>query len=288
MKYLKDSYVYAMDKDNPPAITVEPGESIQVETLDAFGGGIESEADGFEKLEMDRVNPATGPIAVEGAEPGDTLKVKIKDIELNDQGVQGIVPGFGFLSERFSEPVVTLHRVSEGKISFGDKELKIDPMIGTIGVAPEGEAVPCNTPGPHGGNLDTIDVGPGATLFFPVFQQGALLSLGDAHAAQGDGEVCGVGIEIGTVTTLKVDVAKRSIETPRIETDERFMTLGSGETLEGAGKIALEAMIDYLSSKTDLSETEAYKFCSVAADMRISQVVNPLRTVRVIVPKKYL
>ncbi len=159
-------------------------------------------------------------------------------------------------------------------------------MIGTIGVAPEDDPVLCSTPGAHGGNLDTPDVKPGVTLAFPVFHEGALLSLGDGHALQGDGEVCGVSIEVATTTTLTVDVRKETIDTPIIESDDEFIAIGSDEDLEEACRAALRAVVDYLAKNTKLTPEDSYKLCSVASDTKVSQVVNPLRTARVSVKKE--
>lgn len=286
MRTLSGSFVYEMDKNVEPAWEVEPGETVKAETPDCFNGQIKSDEDTLEDLDMTQVNPATGPIYVKDAEPGDTLLVTIEEIKVKSPGVQGIVPGFGLLQDEFDEPLVTVHEIDEEGIEFEGKKLPVHPMIGTIGVAPEGEPVLCSTPGAHGGNLDTPDVRPGVTLRFPVFHEGALLSLGDGHALQGDGEVCGVSIEVATTTTLTVDVEKETISTPLIEGEEEFIALGSDEDLEGACRIALRTMVDYLSNNTTLSPQDAYKLCSVATDMKVSQVVNPLRTARVSVKKE--
>lgn len=288
MRSLSDAYIYEMSADKQPAITVTPGEEIEVETLDAFGGQITSNQDTLEDMDMDRANPATGPIYVDSAKPGDSLVIKIKDIQVHSPGVQGIVPGFGFLSESYDDPEVTLHEIDEVGVSFSDIVLPQDPMIGTIGVAPEKGSVHCHSPGAHGGNLDTPDIRPGSTLYLPIYHEGALLSLGDVHALQGDGEVCGVSIEVNSTTIIEVDTLEKEISTPMVENDEEFITLGSAETLEKAGKIALEAMIRYLAEEKGFSNQEAYKFSSIATDMKVSQVVNPLKTIRVSVKKKHL
>ncbi len=283
MKSLSGEFIYSMDKEHDPVLRIDPGETVAVDTLDAFGDQINDESSTLADIDMDKINPATGPIYVNSADPGDALVVDVKKIEVKSPGVQGIVPGFGFLSERFDESVATLHKITEDNVGFKDLELPKKPMIGTIGVAPEGEGVPCNTPGRHGGNMDTPDVREGARLYLPVFQEGALFSLGDAHALQGDGEVCGVGIEVGTTTTLE-----KRIRTPMIETEEEFMTVGNAEELEEAGKEALEAMIDHLEKETELTPREAYKLCSVACNLKISQVVNPKKTVRASIDKSIL
>ncbi|MBS3792931.1 acetamidase/formamidase family protein [Candidatus Bipolaricaulota bacterium] len=288
MKTLDGEFIYEMDSSHEPVLEIDPGETVKVETLDAFGGQIKSKNDTLADLDMAKVNPATGPIYINSAKPGDTLAVEIKDIEVKSPGVQGIVPGFGFLSNQYDEPLVTIHEITEAGINFGDLVLPIQPMIGTIGVAPEGEGVPCNTPGKHGGNLDTPDVRAGVTLLLPVFHEGGLFSLGDGHALQGDGEVCGVSIEVATSTTLKIESREKSIPTPMIDSEEEFITLGSAEQLEDAGRIALKAMIAHIVEETSLSSVEAYKLCSVASDLKVSQVVNPLKTVRVSISKDYL
>ncbi|TRO48383.1 acetamidase, partial [Candidatus Bathyarchaeota archaeon] len=193
----------------PPIASVAPGEVVEVETWSA----------------LERVtNPVTGPIEVEGAEAGDNLVIEILDIELPDEGTTAIFPSFGGLEGwlNLMEPRRKMCEIREGKVLYvtdGGKtvELNADPFIGTIGVSPEFEAITTLSPGRHGGNMDCPDVRPGNTLILPVFRPGALLGLGDVHAVQGDGEVCGVAVEIPAVVTLRLDLQKgRSIGWPRI------------------------------------------------------------------------
>ncbi|MFP4589602.1 MAG: acetamidase/formamidase family protein [Candidatus Bipolaricaulota bacterium] len=288
MKRLAGDFVYEMSKSKEPALEIKPGDKLQVETPDAFGGQIESPQDTLADLDMSRINPATGPVYVASASPGDTLVLKIEEIEVKSPGVQGIVPGFGFLQDEYDQSMVTTHKIDQEGIEFDGFTLPVKPMIGTIGVAPPEEPVPCNTPGRHGGNLDTPEIRAGATLYLPVFHEGGLFALGDGHALQGDGEVCGVAIEVATTTTLEVGLLGEKMETPMVQVNDEIIFLGSGKTISEAGKKALKAMIKYLEKETSLSSSQAYKFCSVACDMKISQVVNPQKTVRVSVNKKLL
>ncbi|MDP7207462.1 MAG: acetamidase/formamidase family protein, partial [Candidatus Bathyarchaeota archaeon] len=185
-----------LDPRTPPIANVKPGETLEVETWSALARVI---------------NPTTGPLYIEGAEPGDTLVVDIINIELPSQGIVGIIPGFGALEGwlNLMEPKRKICKIENNTITYvrddGRKlELKADPLIGTIGVAPEVEAISSLTPGRHGGNMDCPDIRPGNKLLLPVTRPGALFKLGDVHAIQGDGEVCGVAAEVDAMVTLKV------------------------------------------------------------------------------------
>jgi len=265
----------------PPIASVAPGEVVEVETWST----------------LERVtNPVTGPIEVEGAEPGDTLVVEILDIELPDVGTTAIIPSFGGLEGwlNLMEPRRKMCEIREGKVLYvtdgGDTvELEADPFIGTIGVSPEFESITTLSPGRHGGNMDCPDVRPGNTLMLPVFRPGALLGLGDVHAVQGDGEICGVAVEIPAVVTLRLDLQKgKSIGWPRVVSPDEFMTVGSARPLEDAARQAFREMVDWMVADFGWVRDDAYMFLSLAARSRIAQIVDPLYTAVVKLSRSYL
>jgi amidase len=286
----KTNYVFAMSPKNPAKLTVKPGDLIVVEARDGLHDAITTDSDPFPKIDWDRVNPATGPIYVENTEPGDTLLVDILDIQVGPRGVTIIIPGFGPLQDRFKKEYKEVVPIKDKFIMFPKGiTIPVRPVIGTIGVAPSGGEITTLHPGPHGGNLDVADITIGSRVFFPVFVEGALLSLGDVKAAMGDGEVNSTGIEVAIRATIRVDSIKgKSIERPRVETDEAFMTIAMAKTLEDATELALNDMICYLTKETSLSAEEAYTLIGAAGNVRIGNVVDPEVTVRVSIPKSIL
>ncbi|MBN8235263.1 acetamidase/formamidase family protein [Halobacillus kuroshimensis] len=286
----KEHFVYAMDKDHPPALHVSSGATIQVHTNDCFEGQIQSEDTEIDAVDWNRINPATGPVYIEEAEPGDTLKVTIQDIQLGDSGVMVTGPDLGVMGHRMEEFQAKIIPVENGKAVFNkDVSLPLNPMIGVIGVAPEGDAVSCGTPGAHGGNMDTKEVTTGASLYFPVFQKGALLSLGDLHAAMGDGEISVSGVEIPAEVSIHVEVIKdRPLPFPFLKNEDGLSILVSKETLDEAVDTAVELMIDFLQPQTDLSLSELTMLMSAAGQVQVSQVVDPLKTARFFVPNQVL
>ena len=284
------AFIYAMDKNNKPALTVKSGTQVEIDTFDCFQNQIQSEQTTFNAIDWNQINPATGPVYVEGAEPGDILKVTIDDIELGDQGVMVVGPELGVMGHRLEKFEVKIIPVKDDKAIFNEKiALPLNPMIGVIGVAPEGEAVNNGTPGAHGGNMDTKLITTGATLYFPVFHPGALFALGDLHAAMGDGEISVSGIEIPAKVKVTLEVLKgHNINHPILENEEGVATLVSKQLLDEAANIAVEEMIDLLQPQTDLSLGEFTMLMSVAGQAQISQIVDPLKTARFFVPRSIL
>lgn len=279
--------VYALSRENPPAATADPGETLVFLTKDCFSNQIQKETDLFASVGWATINPATGPVAVNGAEPGDTLAVEILDIEVAGQGSMIAVPGLGALSEQLTHSETKIVPIVNGKVIFNSElEIPIRPMIGVIGTAPAGQAVPCGTPGPHGGNMDTRFIGKGARLYLPVFAPGALLALGDLHAVMGDGEVVICGVEIPGQVTVKVDLIKAKIEPgPVLETAEAWYTIASAPDLDEASQLALQQMFAFIKRRTPLPPNEVAMLLSITGNLQISQVVDPLKTVRMEMPK---
>jgi amidase len=283
----KQTVTYSFSPQNLPAVKVDPGVTIVFETLDALDDQIHSDSDSANKVNLDHVNAATGPVYINGAQPGDTLVAEILAIKPWDWGAALIIPGFGSLQETIPGPYTKIFRFDkDGWTKYGKSvRLPLRPMIGTIGVSPL-ESITTLSSGIHGGNLDTTDIRTGSKVYLPVLVQGALFGVGDVHAAMGDGEVCGTGIECGAEVTIRLDLLKNYfIPRPRIETEAEIMCVASAEGLEPAIKIALQDMVTWLKDEKHLSTEEAYVLVSIAGDIRIGQIVDPAVTVRVALPK---
>ena len=296
-------YSYVIGPYREPTASVRPGEVFAVETLDAFENRVDSpDADITKLIGLPYVNPLTGPIYVEGAEKGDTLAVYIHSIDAaRDYAVSALIPEFGGLcstvfTRTLNPPLparVMLHPINGDEITFSEDmdipPIPFEPFYGTIGTAPELEAVSSLAPGVHGGNMDAADVCPGNTVFLPVNVDGALLHIGDGHGAQGDAEVCGVAAEIPTRGTMSVDVIKgKAIRTPRVESDEHIMTIGSARPMEDAARIAFYELVMWLESDHGIERLTAYQLCSQIARVRLANMVDVLYSVVAKFPKRYL
>jgi amidase len=284
----RSAKVFSYSAEHPPAVTVVPGETLVVETTSAFGEFALGPGDDLRGLDVNRCDPLTGPIAIEGALPGDVLEVHIDDIQVEGLGAQGVIPGIGILD--WPRLPLEFHPVQDGEIIFpGGITLPVRPNLGCLGVAPQKEAVPSVLPGDHGGNMDTRFVCAGSVIEFPVFHPGALLFMGDCHQLQGDGELCGVAPETDSVVTLRCTLRQGGIPAnrPRIRTPDRLMFIGSAETLEQAGALATADLVAALVAEKRLSEDLAYLLVTVAADLEVCQVVNGLRTARVCIDRKF-
>lgn len=291
MEINKDHAIYVFTSKMKPYYRVRSGETIIIHTPDCFGGSIKSEGQSWHDIDFERVNGAIGPIYVEGAKPGGALKVEIVNIEIEGRkGIMAIIPGFGLLKEELKDlSKFKICQIRDGYIEFNGLKLESTPMIGTIGVAPRDMEVPSVTPMDHGGNMDTKDVKAGTTIYFPVFVEGGLLALGDCHAIMGDGEICVTGVEVPAKVTLKVHVLNESsLKRPLIETEDEWMSIGNGKNVEEAARQASLDMMEIIQQKLGFSREDAYMFLSAVGDLRISQLVDPLVTVRMAVSKKYL
>lgn len=284
----KSDVIYAFSPHMEPAMIVRPGETVKFETLDALGGQIESEQDVL-KLDFSKVNPATGPIFIEGAEKGKTLIVEILDISIaSDHGVIVAEEGFGVLKNVVKGFKAKILPIQKGCVIFNDLHIPLKPMVGVIGVAPEKEEFPTGTAHKHGGNMDTKEVTVGSKLRFPIFQDGALLALGDVHAVMGDGEVCVSACEVPAAVTVRVSVGNETIEWPMVETDEDVYILVSLPRIEDAFEEATRVAVKLLSEKRNLTFEEAYMLASMVLDVGVSQLVDPNLTVKARLSKKLL
>ena len=282
LKISKENKIYRMSKKNAPVARANSGTEILFETADAFNDQVTSEEQGISKLDWDKINPATGPVYVEGAVAGDVLKVHIEEITIADKGVMAAIPNAGLLGDLVTEPEVKIMKIVDGHVHFNSNiKVPVNPMIGVIGVAPKGAGIPCGTPDSHGGNMDNKKIVAGTTLYFPVFAEGALLAMGDLHAVMGDGEVMVTGVEISGSVKVKVEVIKgKNIQHPILETDSHYYTIASHKDLFEAVKISTLEMQKFVMDKLDLSFNESGMLLSIAGDAEIAQVVDPLLTAR--------
>lgn len=285
-----------MSSENPSVAKVPQGEPVIFETLDCFSNTLQDETQLFTSVGWECINPATGPVWVEGAEPGDILRIDILDIAIAEHGVIASAPGFGEMGDRVAE-ITRIVPVRDGKAHFEWKrgaetlvlETPIKPMIGVIGVAPESGSVPTGTPGVHGGNMDCKRITKGATLYLPVFAPGALFAMGDLHAVMGDGEVVVCGLEISGQVTVSFSVIKgKNWPLPLLVQDGDFMTLASARALDDAATMATRNMHDFLVKELSFDDTDAAMLLSVNGDLRICQVVDPLKTARMELPLSIL
>ncbi|QUW20724.1 acetamidase/formamidase family protein [Sporosarcina sp. Marseille-Q4063] len=278
--------IYEFNKENPPTKVISSGTTITIETYDCFQNQIQSEETVVTAIDWNKINPATGPIFIKDAMPGDILKVKIEKIEIGDQGVMVVGPDLGIMGHKIEEMESKILPIKNDEILFNEIAIPLNKMIGVIGVAPEGEGVNCGTPGAHGGNMDNKMVAEGATIYFPVFVEGALFGLGDLHAAMGDGEVSVSGVEVPGAVTVKLEVIKgESLVHPMLENEEVFTQIVSAVTLDEAAKLSASLMIERISEKSGLPISEVSMLMSAIGQSEICQVVDPLMTARFAVPK---
>ncbi len=289
IKIPRSKVIYSFSPKHSPVAYAKPDDIVVFETIDALGGQVRSEDISIESLDWTRVNPATGPLYVEGAEPGDTLVVDILDISTEEQAVILVVPGHGALHDKSFKPRVKLLRRHKDRILFNDLEIPIKPMIGVIGVAPSEGEVPTGSLGAHGGNMDVALITRGTRLYLPVFVKGALLAIGDLHLVQGDGELCVAAAEVSGEVMVRVNVVKgRRPRYPVLELEDRYAILAFGKTVDEAVYRASEEAVEVLQRAHNLSFEEAYMLASLIVDLRINQVVDPLKGVRAEISKRYV
>jgi acetamidase/formamidase len=294
-------YHYTVGPYAEPVLEIEPGDTVAVETEDAFEGAIETEDDLPSEVLGEGLNPQNGPIAVSGATPGDALAVTIERIEPRGpqpRGTTCTVPYFGGLSatdrtamlhDPLPEIVKKLRVTTEGTVWDDDITIPYEPFVGTIGTSPRIDSVNALTPFKHGGNMDLPDVRPGNTIYLPVEVEGGYLYLGDCHAAQGDGELCGVAIEIPTTTTITVDVVEDwDLEWPRLESEDFVMSVGSARPMEDAARTAYADLVAWLADDYGFDEMEAYMLLTQVGQVRLGNMVDPNYTVGAGIDKSYL
>lgn len=283
---------YGWNNANPPKLTVAPGDTVEFETIDSSGAQLSARSTlaDLGKLDFGKVNPVTGPVVVDGAEPGDAVKVTVLGFTPSGWGWTANIPGFGLLADQFKDPALHIWKYDAGSLApalYGPGgKVPLKPFCGTIGLAPaesgQHSVVP---PRRVGGNMDIRDMTAGTELYLPVEVKGALFSVGDTHAAQGDGEVCGTAIESPMKIALKFELVKGAkliyprFTTPgpvdrHLDTKGFEVTTGIGPDLMEGARAAVAGMIDLLAKKHGLQPVEAYMLCSVCASLRISEIVD--------------
>ncbi len=285
----KSKFTYRFSSDSIPAAYASPGDVVVFEVMDNLSGQIRREDIPLEAIDISKRNPSTGPLYVEGARPGDTLVVDILDVEISNSGWIRVFPGGGALRDKKFEPKIKIVRIEDGYVLFNNLKIPIKPMVGTIGVSPAEGEVPTVMCGPHGGNMDLKIVRRGCRLYFPVFVEGALLAMGDLHAVQSDGESGITPIEVEGEVTVKVDVIKgRKPTYPIAETEESYSIITSGNDLDEAVYKAVEEAVKVLMKAFNINFQEAYMLSSILVELRINQVVNPLKGVRAEISKDHV
>lgn len=275
-----------MSPYNPPVAHVQPGEQIKIRTVDCFCGRLRCETDMLGALPWDTINPCTGPVFVDGAVPGDILKIEIDDIALDGIGVT-IQDNGDLLKYGIERPDKSMYlHVANGKILVGEHlSYPVSPMIGAIGTAPKEGNILTTLPGLHGGNMDCTQIKPGSIVYLPVFHDGGLLALGDVHASMGDGEAVGCGVEIACTVTLRVSIVRgKQLPLPLVKCDDKLITNASATTLDEAVVQAAKNMIDYLVSFQHHTLEYAWNVLAIAGHVCICQFANKLKTARCELP----
>ena len=285
MKSLSNDQVfYAFAPDLEPHLTVDQGEEFVLNTCDCFENQLSSDEDTLDKLDWNRINPATGPVAISGVKPGNVVRIDIKKLELTGKSVMTTIPGAGMISG-ITEASTRVMDNDDGVLTVatekGELQLPLKPMIGVIGLAPAEGSIPTGTPGKHGGNMDCNLIGEGASLYLQAAVEGGLFGCGDAHALMGDGEVLVCGAETPARVTLAaavVDVPQ--LPTPFVETEELYAAIATAKTSDEALKMAVDNMFAFLTGIVGLSEGDAGRLMSLVGDLKFCQVVDPEITVR--------
>jgi len=295
-------YVYATVS---PVARLKSGDVLETNTLDAFGNALQKPGDSLSMVKGD--NPLTGPFYIEGAEPGDTLAVKILDLEVDGNlGVGAMVPSFGALNSATYTPMLNPpmaeriwyypidHASNTATFTAQDSnfsvKIPLHPFFGCIGVAPSGgEARSSIVPEAFGGNMDSPEASVGNTVYFPVNVSGALLYMGDGHAAMGDGEVAGTAVEVPLRGRIQVNVIKgKKINWPRFENNEAIMTVGAYRPLDDCLRIAFTELVGWIHQDYGLSELDAYELLSKVARIHLNEMVDPNYVIVASIEKKYL
>src|SRR3954451_3527417 len=274
----RDDVIWGFGPNLEHVLEVEPGAVVTFETNDCFTGQIASEEDLVTAIDFTRVNSATGPVAVKGAEPGDSLIAELLDVRPGPRGFATIIPEFGPLIDDVESPVTFVFDVEGDIVRMNERiSFQARPMVGVVGVATDGEEITNGWAGRHGGNLDNHLHGPGAKIYFPVRQPGGMFAVGDMHAAMGDGEICGTGVEIAGEATVRFDLVKgRQAEWPVTDLTDRWVADGtSSGRFDEAMQAACEDAAKLLVDQWGFTIEEAFVFLSVACDVNVCQACRP-------------
>ncbi len=293
MKSLNGNQVfYAFSPTLTPLLTVAQNEPFMLATQDCFANQLRSDKDILDEINWDMINPATGPVAIEGVKPGDLVRIEIKKLEMTGRSVMVTLPGSGAISG-ITETSTRMMGNDNGMLTLttdrGSLSLPVKPMVGVIGLVPAEGSIPNGTPGKHGGNLDCALIGEGASLYLHANVEGGLFGCGDAHALMGDGEVLVCGAETAASVVLSASVVNETrLPTPFVETADLYATLASAKTSDEAYKLAVDNMFEFLSVIVGLSQGDAGRLMSLVGSLKFCQVVDPEITVRFEFPKSVL
>lgn len=269
---------------------IRQGEEVIMETHDCFEGQIQTTNDLLDTLDWDHVNPATGPLYIEGTKPGDVLRIDLLDVSVGEQSSMVTLPGEGALGDVITDMETSILKVENGQVVFKNKvRVPLRPMIGVIGIAPASGEVPNGTPGAHGGNMDCTLVTTGNSIYFTVGVEGAMFGAGDMHAAMGDGEIVICGAETPGVVRFKAEVVDlKGLPTPFIETDDLVAVVYSAPTIDEAASQATHLMAKFLTDFVKIPLNDAGMLMSLVGELKFCQIVDPLKTVRFEFPKTVL
>jgi amidase len=273
----RDQVIWSFGPELEPVLEIEPGETVTFETNDCFTGQITSENDLVTEIDLERINSATGPVAVKGAEPGDSLVAEILDVRPIEWGVATLIPGFGQLIDEVQAPVTRIFEVRDGEIHMNERvSFPVRPMVGVVGVATDGETLTTGLAGRHGGNLDDHLHGAGARIYFPVRQEGGMFAVGDMHASMGDGEICFTGVEIAGEVDIRFDLLKGKQATwPVTELGDRWLPHATADDFADALKLVSEEAAKLLVDQHGFTIEDAFIFLSVACDAGVAQACKP-------------
>ena len=286
-KVPREQLFFAFDPALTPAARMRQDEEGLLQTHDCFEGQIQTSADLLDTLDWSHVNPATGPVYIEGAMPGDILRVDLLEVRVGEQASMVAVPNEGVLGDVITQMETTILKRDGNELIFKDKlRVPTRPMIGVIGVAPASGSVPNGTPGPHGGNMDCTLIREGSSVYFTVGVEGALFGAGDFHAAMGDGEIVVCGAETPGELRFHAEVVPlKGLPTPFVETEDVVATIFSASTVDEASQGAVHRMAQFLTDFAKFSINDAGMLMSLVGQLRFCQVVDPLKTVRFEFPK---
>ncbi|MDE3010748.1 MAG: acetamidase/formamidase family protein [Pseudomonadota bacterium] len=299
---MQGTFHYTIGPYSTPVLRIQPGDRVIVDTRDAFEGAIQTEQDlPSQKLRVPFLNPQNGPIMIEGAEKGDVIAVHIESMQPrgdNPRGTCCMIPRFGALTgtdytATLNDPLPEITRkihVDEKHVYWSKRvTLPYKPHIGTLSLSPEIDSINSLTPDNHGGNMDVPDMGPGSITYLPVRSPGGRLFIGDAHACQGDGEVCGTAVEFASVTTIHVELIKNwEISWPRLENEELIMSIGCARPLEDAARIAYHELVRWMEKEYGFDVWDAYMMLSQCGLVRLGNFVDPKYTAGAGIRKHYL
>lgn len=283
----RDKTFYAFGPHLTPAVHADQGEEVVLETYDCFQGQIVKETDLTTNLDWSSINPATGPVYINGVKPGDVVKIDLLEVKVADQAVITAIPGEGALPDLITEVETAVLPVSGNYLIFKNKvRIPLKPMIGVIGFAPANEQIPNGTPDYHGGNMDCTLIGQGTSLYLTAMLDGGLLGAGDFHSVMGDGEVLVAGAETNGEVRFKASVVDRKdLPTPFLETEDLYVTIYSAESIDAACSGAVYRMSHFLTHFAGLDQNTAIMLMSLVGDLKICQIVDPKKTARFEFPK---